>query len=110
MRVDGTIEGFYSNGQSRELGAVGIATFANPEGLHEVGSNLWVETSNSGGSQLGAGASAIAGDVIGGSLENSNVDTAEQFVHLIEAQRGFQASARVITAEDEVLREVVNLV
>jgi flagellar hook-basal body protein len=110
VRVDGTIEGFYSNGQSRELGAVGIATFANPEGLHEVGSNLWVETSNSGGSQLGAGASAIAGDVIGGSLENSNVDTAEQFVHLIEAQRGFQASARVITAEDEVLREVVNLI
>jgi flagellar hook protein FlgE len=38
------------------------------------------------------------------------VDTAEQFVFLIEAQRGFQASARVITTQDEVLAEVVNLI
>jgi flagellar hook protein FlgE len=48
--------------------------------------------------------------VVGGALENSNVDTAEQFVRLIEAQRGFQANARVITAQDEVLRETVNLI
>jgi len=48
--------------------------------------------------------------VIGGALENSNVDTAEQFVRLIEAQRGYQASSRVISVEDEVLAEAVNLI
>ncbi len=110
VKVDGTIEGFYTNGQARDLGALGLAAFSNPEGLQEAGSNLWLETANSGTPQLGPGASAIAGKVIGGVLEGSNVDTAEQFVHLIEAQRGFQASARVITAQDEVLREVVNLI
>ena len=46
-----------------------------------------------------------AGRVIGGNLERSNVDTAEQFVNLIEAQRGFQANSRVITTTDEILAE-----
>ncbi len=108
--VDGTIEGYYTNGQTRELGAVGIASFTNPEGLHETGQNLWLETPNSGDAVLGTGASQTAGDVIGGTLESSNVDTAEQFVHLIEAQRGFQANARVVTTQDEVLAEIVNLI
>ena len=31
------------------------------------------------------------------------MDTAEQFVRLIEAQRGYQASSRVISIEDEIL-------
>ena len=107
---DGVVHGTYTNGQSRELAAVGIATFTNPEGLHENGDNLWSATRNSGQAVLGSGARPVAGQVIGGTLENSNVDTAEQFVYLIEAQRGFQASARVITTQDEVLAEIVNLI
>jgi len=107
---DGVIGGFYTNGQERTLGAVGVATFSNPEGLTQVGDNFFVASPNSGQVQLGAGLSGAAGRVEGGALENSNVDTAEQFVHLIEAQRGFQANARVITTQDEVLAETVNLV
>ena len=38
------------------------------------------------------------------------MDTAEEFVHLIEAQRGFQANARVITVQDEIFAEIVNIV
>ncbi|MCB9916261.1 MAG: flagellar hook-basal body complex protein [Planctomycetes bacterium] len=106
----GSISGFYTNGQSTELGAVGVATFANEEGLAEVGDSLWGRTPNSGQMVLGGGNVAAAGKVVGGSLENSNVDTAEQFVRLIEAQRGYQASSRVISIEDEILAEAVNLI
>jgi flagellar hook protein FlgE len=106
---DGTIEGSYSNGQTRTLGELGIATFANEAGLREIGDNLWVETANSGTRTIGAGNLGRAGKVVGGALEASNVSVAEELVHLIEAQRGFQANARVITATDEVLAEVVNL-
>lgn len=109
VSADGVIQGFYTNGQSQDLGSVGIATFTNPEGLEEVVSNLWVETSNSGALNLNAADSQNGGSVVGGALENSNVDTAEQFVRLIEAQRGFQANARVISTQDEVLAELVNL-
>lgn len=107
---DGSILGFYTNGQSRSLGTVGVAVFANAEGLQAGGDGLYMASSNSGAPIMGAAASGAAGEVVGGALENSNVDTAEQFVRLIEAQRGFQANARVITAQDEVLRETVNLI
>ena len=109
VNQSGTIEGFYTNGQRRALGELGVATFTNEEGLFDHGENLFVASANSGTPVLGQGAVGGTGKVIGGSLESSNVDTAEQFVRLIEAQRGFQANARVITTQDEVLGEVVNL-
>ncbi|MFO1011333.1 MAG: flagellar hook-basal body complex protein [Planctomycetota bacterium] len=108
--ADGTILGLYSNGKTQDLGQLGVATFVNSEGLQLVGNNLFAQTVNSGAANLGVAEVGAAGSVVGGSLENSNVDTAEQFVALIQAQRGFQANARVITAENEVLRDTVNLI
>jgi len=107
---DGGIIGLYSNGQSRTLGSIGIATFTNPEGLTQYGDNLYTESINSGNALFSAGGVGAAGSVVGGALEDSNVDTAEQFVRLIEAQRGFQANSRVITVQNEVMRDMVNIV
>ncbi|MCI0585157.1 MAG: flagellar hook-basal body complex protein, partial [Chloroflexi bacterium] len=108
MTVDATgeIEGFYTNGQTQVLGSFGVATFANELGLLDAGNNYLRESPNSGNRILGAGQLATAGDVVGGALEGSNVDTAEQFVFLIQAQRGFQANARVVTVQDELLAEI----
>jgi flagellar hook protein FlgE len=108
--LDGQIQGFYTNGQTQVVGSFGVATFANDSGLEEVGDSYFRTTANSGARIFGAGQSGGAGKVIGGALEGSNVDTAEEFVHLIQAQRGFQANARVITVQDELLAEVVNVV
>jgi flagellar hook protein FlgE len=106
---DGDIQGFYTNGQIRTLGEIGVATFVNDNGLREIGENLWAETPNSGIRTVSKGSQGKAGEVVGGALEGSNVSVAEEFVRLIEAQRGFQANARVITTTDEVLAELVNL-
>jgi flagellar hook protein FlgE len=106
---DGDIQGFYTNGQIRVLAEIGVASFVNDNGLREVGDNLWTETPNSGVRTVSKGAQGRAGQVVGGALEGSNVAVAEEFVRLIEAQRGFQANARVITTTDEVLAELVNL-
>jgi flagellar hook protein FlgE len=46
---------------------------------------------------------------MGGALEMSNVDLAAEFTNLILAQRGFQASSRVITTSDQVLEDLVNI-
>jgi flagellar hook protein FlgE len=110
VQSDGAISGFYTNGQTRQLGSFGIATFANESALEEFGDSYFRSSVNSGARILGAGELAGAGKVIGGALEGSNVDTAEEFVHLIQAQRGFQANARVITVQDELLADVVNVV
>ena len=108
--ADGRITGFYTNSQERELGQVGIASFSNQEGLLEVGDNLFQVTAASGQANVGEGGSAGRGRVVSGALEESNVDQAEQTVRLIEAQRGFQANARVITVLDELLAEITNLI
>jgi len=105
----GTIRGFYSNGRTESMGQLAMATFANPEGLNDLGGGIFTVGSNSGAAVIGQPDMGGAGRIIGGSLESSNVDTAEQFVRLIEAQRGYQANARVVTAQDEILRETVNM-
>ena len=109
VNESGEIQGFYTNGQIQQLGDLGIATFVNDNGLREVGDNLWTESPNSGTRTVGAGSQGRAGAVVAGALEASNVEVAEEFVRLVEAQRGFQANARVITTTDEVLAELVNL-
>jgi flagellar hook protein FlgE len=104
----GQIIGVYSNGQDRVLGEFGIATFANERGLVEVGNSYFTESQNSGQARFGDGSGA--GDVLGGALEASNVDSAEEFVRLILAQRGFQANARLINIQDRMLEEANNIV
>ena len=58
---------------------------------------------------MGTAGGGIEATVFSGSLEQSNVDLSRQFTDMILAQRGFQASARMITTSDEVLSELLNL-
>ena len=110
VTAEGVIQGYYTNGQTLGLGNFGVATFANEAGLEMAGDNLWVRTPNSGDEVLAAGKFGKAGEVAAGNLEESNVDTAQEFVFMIQAQRAFQANARVITAQNELLEEIVNVV
>lgn len=106
----GNIVGLYTNGQQQALGAIGIVTFTNPDGLMQVSDSMFSESTNSGAAVLSAGGAGRAGSVVGGALENSNIDTAEQFVYLIQAQRGFQSNARVISVENELMRDLSQIV
>lgn len=105
----GTILGAFSNGVSKNLGKVALATFQNPAGLQQKGSNLLQESNNSGDPKTGAPGEQGTGVIIPGSLEMSNVDLSEEFTDMIVTQRGFQANSRVITTSDEMLQELVNL-
>jgi flagellar hook protein FlgE len=106
----GTLQGVYSNGLTKPLARLAIAVFSNPAGLQRTGNNNWVATGNSGLSRNSAPREGGAGEILGGSLEQSNVDAATEFTELIIAQRSFQANSRIITAQDSILQEVVNLV
>lgn len=106
----GTVIGFFTNGETEELAQFGIASFANEGGLESAGDNYFTETPNSGQRTIASGLGGNAGEIVGGALEESNVDTAEEFVRLIQAQRGFQANARIITVQDEMFAEIVRIV
>lgn len=109
INQDGTITGLFTNGKSRTLGQVALARFNSPQGLTLMGNNLYAASADSGQPIIGAADTAGMGEILSNSLEMSNVDLAEQFVKMIQYQRGFQANSRVITTTDEILQELVNL-
>jgi flagellar hook protein FlgE len=107
--VDGTITGIYQDGSKQPLFRIAMANFSNPEGLDKVGDTAFRASTNSGVVQMGAPGTGRLGSLMGGTIEMSNVDLAQEFTNLIIAQRGFQATSRVITTSDQVLEELVNI-
>jgi flagellar hook protein FlgE len=107
--LDGAITAFYSNGKSAAIDTVQLANFANPAGLIKIGSNQYRESATSGTAAIGNPSTGGRGTIVAGSLEQSNVDLAQEFSNMIIAERGFQANARVITTVNTVLEELVNL-
>jgi flagellar hook protein FlgE len=106
----GVIVGRYSNGVDISIDTLAIATFQNQDGLAREGSTLFSATSNSGSALIDQAGAAGAGTIQSEALEGSNVDIAEEFVRLIEAQRAFQGNARIVTKTDEMLQELTNIV
>jgi flagellar hook protein FlgE len=107
--ADGMILGRYTNGQTGILGQVVLANFANPNGLQQLGNNLWAETSTSGAPLVGIPDTGSLGVLQSSAVEDSNVDLTAELVNLITAQRVYQANAQTIKAQDAVLQTLVNL-
>jgi len=106
---DGTINGSFSNGLTRTLGQVTLATFANNEGLIDVGGNLFRAGPNSGTPVITPAGSLGAGRIVGGALELSNVDLSAEFIGLIQASTGFSASSRVIQTTNDLYQQLLVL-
>ncbi len=108
--TDGVLTGIYNNGQQQSLGLIALGFFENPAGLQNVGTNMFIPTTNSGdftkGLKPGSGG---VGTLNAGTLEMSNVDLSKEFTEMITTQRGFQANSRIITTSDEMLQELVSL-
>ncbi|MDE6530245.1 MAG: flagellar hook-basal body complex protein [Lachnospiraceae bacterium] len=110
IQNDGKIYGAYDNGQTKLLGQIAVANFANAAGLEKTGDNLYQATLNSGEFDgIGVDVSSDGGSIRSGVLEMSNVDLSTEFTELITTQRGFQANSRIITVSDTLLEELVNL-
>lgn len=110
VQTDGKILATYTNGVTRVLGQIAVATFANAAGLEKRGDNLYASTANSGDFDgVGVDITADGGSMTSGVLEMSNVDLSSEFTEMITTQRGFQANSRIITVSDTLLEELVNL-
>jgi flagellar hook protein FlgE len=106
---DGTLTGTYSNGVNMDRYQIGLAIFRNQWGLEKKGDNLYSENRDSGLPTINTPGTGGAGTLSPNSLEQSNVDLAEEFVDMIVQQRGFQANSKVITTTDTMLAELINL-
>ena len=105
----GTVTGLFTNGNSRKIAKLVLATFNNPAGLLRIGDNTYDVSGNSGLPIYGFAGSSINAVLTPGAVEMSNVDIAEEFTNMIIAQRSFQANARTIVTADEIMQETVNL-
>ncbi|MCA9137422.1 MAG: flagellar hook-basal body complex protein [Planctomycetales bacterium] len=110
VSTTGELTGLASNGRAIPLAQLAIATFSNPNALDAVGNNYFKQSMSSGEASLGRGMAGNRGQIMGGQLERSNVDIAQEFTQLIVAQRGFSANARTITVSDQMLEELTNII
>ena len=107
---DGTVVGNYTNGQNREFGRIPILTLTNQAGLSAEGDNLYKQSNNTGNLVVRTAGSSIAGQIRQFSLEDSNVDLAMEMTKMIQAQRAFSSSSKVITTDQEIIDTALNLI
>ena len=107
---DGVISGGFSNGLSRTVGQIALATFTNESGLVDVGNSLFRVGPNSGTSLVTTAGQFGSGRIIGGALELSNVDLGQEFINMILTSTGYTAASRVITTADQLLQQLVQIV
>ncbi|NWG32125.1 MAG: flagellar hook protein FlgE [Rhodocyclaceae bacterium] len=109
VAADGTIQGRYSNGQTRDLAQVVLGNFNNPNGLVSLGNNQWGEAADSGQPLIGVPGSGTLGVIQSAAVEESNVDLTAELVNMITYQRMYQANAQTIKTQDSIMQTLVNL-
>lgn len=106
---DGYVIASFTNGETRKLYQLPIATFANPGALDPRSGNVYAQTDASGEFNLRFAGRGGAGLVTPSALEAANVDLADEFTKMIITQRAYSANARVVTTTDEMLDELIRI-
>jgi len=106
---EGFVIASFSNGRTKRLYQLPVATFANPSALDPRSGNVFAETDASGTANLREADSGGAGKIAPSALETANVDLADEFTKMIVTQRAYSANARVISTTDEMLDELVRI-
>ncbi|QKI89583.1 flagellar basal-body rod protein FlgG [Thiomicrorhabdus xiamenensis] len=96
------------NTQQVQVGQIELATFINPAGLESLGKNFYGETTASGAPNINNPGTAEAGSVLQGALEASNVNTVEELIGMIEAQRTYEMNSKAISAANGMMQYLNN--
>jgi flagellar basal-body rod protein FlgG len=111
IATDGTVTFSLPNQTaSQQAGQITLANFQNPAGLNSLGNGLYSPTDASGDATVGTpGGQEGMGSLLQGYVEQSNVSIVDEFVNLIQAQRGYEANSKVVTAADNMYQQVNQL-
>ena len=108
VNAKGEIELTYTNEEKKQLGAIALADFRDPQALEQRGKSLFVYT-GFGQRQYLVADDPRVGTIQGGRLEASNVDLGAQFGELILIQRGFQASSQIISVTNDMIQQLFGI-
>ena len=109
IHQDGTVEGYFSNGQTQNLWQIPICRFVSEDGLRREGSNLFSATEAAGQMDVGVAGTENFGSISAYNIEQSNVDLSTEMVNMIITQRGFQSNSKVVTTADQMLQKAMEL-
>ncbi|MHA6196530.1 flagellar hook protein FlgE [Pseudomonas wadenswilerensis] len=99
----------FSNQQSRAIGQLAIASFANEQGLEQQGGTRWKETYNSGIPGIDTPKTGTLGSIASNSLEESNVNLTQELVELVKAQSNYQANAKTISTQSSIMQTIIQM-
>lgn len=103
---EGFITATYSNGQTQQIYKIPLGRFSNPNQLNSITGNVFAQSSNSGEVNLSEAGVSGTGNIAPASLEQSNVELADQLTDMIVAQRSYQAMTKIISTSDTLLQEL----
>lgn len=111
IATDGTVSYTLPNQTAmQQAGQIQLANFQNPAGLNSMGNGLYSPTDASGDATVGTpGGAEGLGSLLQGYVEQSNVSIVDEFINLIQAQRGYEANSKVVTAADNMYQQVNQL-
>jgi len=96
----------FSNGTTRNIYQLPLAKFTSPDNLTPVAGNAFAQTTLSGDYNLVVAGTGGVGNIVPGTLEQSNVELSEQLTNMIIAQRAYQSSTKVIKTVNEMLEDL----
>lgn len=106
VSADGQVIGTFSNGQVVALAQLSVARFNADNALKRLDGGAFEETIESGPPIIGLGTSQL----IGGNIEQSNTDIADEFSKMIVTQQAYSANTKVITTAQEMLQDVFSII
>jgi flagellar hook-basal body protein len=99
----------YSNGDITYGSRLALALVPAENGLIPVGANLYQESYFSGPSTIGNPGDPGFGTIRSETVEDSNLDLAQELVKLTQLQRVYQANAKTISSADELLKTLLQI-
>lgn len=109
LTEDGRVVGIFSNDVRTNLYQIPLIMFSSPENLNDESGTVFSVTENSGAPRIEFTGQGGAGQLQVAAIEGSTVDIADEFSHLIVAQRGFSMNSQVIQAVDEMTERLGQL-
>ncbi|KRB49725.1 flagellar biosynthesis protein FlgE [Rhizobium sp. Root708] len=106
---DGTVYAKYSDGTSKPVYRVPLATVASPDNLTLMSGNVYSANGQSGVTVTGFPQTNGFGLIQSGAMESSNVDLAGELTEMIESQRSYTANSKVFQTGSDIMDVLVNL-
>jgi flagellar basal-body rod protein FlgG len=110
VKPDGTVQARLPNRTDMvDIGAIQLATFANPGGLEAIGNNLLLATASSGDAIVVKPGDQGSGSIAQGALEGSNVSAVEEMINMISTQRNYELNSKIVESADEMLQKLTQI-